>query len=88
MRATRCLVRIHLRFVYDHRLILSGKYEFVKKGDPPILGTTKLTPENIKKLMAKKHSGITSPRFPVIAKELANVDVGKAPTEVTPKSTV
>ncbi|TGZ84000.1 ribosomal protein L16 [Ascodesmis nigricans] len=67
---------------------MPGKYEFTKKGDPPILGITKLTPENIKKILGKKHTGITSPKFPTIAKELAGVDVGKTPLQVSPKSRV
>ncbi|KAL7270687.1 39S ribosomal protein L16, mitochondrial [Rhizina undulata] len=33
---------------------MPGKYEFVKKGDYPMTGTTKLTPEAVEKLLAKK----------------------------------
>lgn len=34
-----------------------GKFEFVKAGDVPMMGTTKLTPENIKILSTKKFLG-------------------------------
>jgi len=33
---------------------MPGKYEFVKKGDYPVMGITKLTPENVDKLMKRK----------------------------------
>ncbi|KAI5800026.1 mitochondrial ribosomal protein L16 [Geopyxis carbonaria] len=36
---------------------LPGKWEFVRKGDVPVMGVTKLTPQNVEKLRAGKFSG-------------------------------
>jgi hypothetical protein len=33
---------------------ITGNYETIKKGDVPCIGITRLTPENVKKLMARK----------------------------------
>ncbi|KAI5817420.1 mitochondrial ribosomal protein L16 [Pyronema omphalodes] len=37
---------------------LSGNYETIKRGDAPCIGATKLTPENIKKLLSRKGAPI------------------------------
>lgn len=33
----------------------TGIYEFVKKGDYPVMGVTKLTPEAMQRMAAKKY---------------------------------
>ncbi|KAF8252348.1 50S ribosomal protein L16, partial [Wilcoxina mikolae CBS 423.85] len=49
---------IHEQIVKDAFRIASaklpGNYETIKKGDVPCIGITRLTPENVKKLMARK----------------------------------
>ena len=49
---------IHEQIVKDAFRIASaklpGNYETVKKGDVPVIGVTKLTPENIQKLLTRK----------------------------------
>ncbi|KAI5855895.1 50S ribosomal protein L16 [Tricharina praecox] len=49
---------IHEQIVKDAFRIaaakLPGNYEMVKKGDVPMMGTIKLTPENVQKLIARK----------------------------------
>lgn len=37
-----------------------GIYEFVKKGDYPVMGITKLTPEAMEKMAAKKYKFMPS----------------------------
>lgn len=37
-----------------------GIYEFVKKGDYPVMGITKLTPEAVERMAAKKYKFMPS----------------------------
>jgi hypothetical protein len=49
-------------FSNPHELVHgAGNYETIKKGDVPIMGITKLTPENVEKLMLQKHRTIFPP---------------------------
>lgn len=41
-----------------------GIYEFVKKGDYPVMGITKLTPEAMEKMAAKKYKFMPSILMP------------------------
>jgi len=63
---------IHEQIVKDAFRVASakmpGKYETIKKGDVPVMGTTKLTPENVEKLMARKHQS----QFPLSKLASAN----------------
>lgn len=51
-----------------------GIYEFVKKGDYPVMGVTKLTPEAMERMAAKKYkfmpSTLVSAVVPAIVPEV------------------
>lgn len=60
----------------------AGKYEFVKASDVPVMGTTKLTPENIEMLLKTKSTGITTHKFAKIAAKIAPEVVAKHQAEL------
>lgn len=59
-----------------------GKYEFVKASDVPVMGTTKLTPENIEMLLKTKSTGIATHKFAKIAAQIAPEVVAKHQAEM------
>lgn len=50
-----------------------GIYEFVKKGDYPVMGVTKLTPEAVERMAAKKYKFMPSTLVSVVPATLPEV---------------
>ena len=44
----------HTQYSLADTIITPGIYEFVKKGEPGVMGITKMTPENIEKFRTQK----------------------------------